>query len=389
MMQSRRILFFSNHATFFASHRLHIASLLIKNGYDVYLVHGRNKNNNLEAKAKNEIVSKGVILFEASFRPDISNLITEITGFIQSARYIKMIKPDIIHTISPKGLVLGGLLANLLSIPHLVISISGMGSIFTFGKKGFQSRLKKFLKLFIQKCISFILKHKSIEVIVQNNYDRKYFQNSYSLKHSVISLIRGSGVEQSLYRNVDFNEKENIVLMVARLISTKGVKDYYNVTKDLAEKYSDWRFIIAGDIDKNNPDSISKETIDLWRKNSDVEFLGHLDEIHDLFKRSKIFCLPSYREGFPKTIMEASISGNATVTYDSIGCREAVINNETGIIVKIGNINALEKAIITLIEDNHMREILGRKALKYANENFTQEVVATKHLKIYKKLLND
>lgn len=389
MIQTKRVVFFVNHATFFVSHRLHIARLLKNNGFDIFLIFGTNLERNFEESAKEKLREEDIKFYEASFSPRFYGFFRELIGFFQAATFIKKINPSILHTISPKGFIFGGLIARFFGIKNLIISISGMGYLFTHRDDILISRRKRLLQFFIEKIYRFILNHNNINLIVQNIDDYEYFLQKFSMNQERVHLIQGSGINFKLY-NLDYGSllfnKEDIVLFAARLLSTKGVEDFYEVASKLKTAHPKWRFIIAGDIDINNPDSISKEQLKSWRTQSNVEFLGYQENIHLLFLRSKIHCLPSYREGFPKTIMEASICAVPSVTYNSIGCRDAVINNETGIIVNTGELSLLEKAIENLIVDEAKRENLGRASFMHAKEFFSQEFVSNKHLEIYKSL---
>lgn len=379
----KKLVFFINHLSFFCSHRMPIAIKAIQNNYDVHLIVGKEPNNDEKNVNEQKIKSHGIVLHRSTFAPSFKNIFSEISGFIKAYLITKKINPDIIHTASPKGNLYGGMIAKLLKIKALVISISGMGYIFTDTKK---IRIIIFRELY-KKLLLFILSHENFRLIVQNADDKEIFTKQLHVPNEQISLIEGSGIELNNFKNIDFAKKDNLVVMPSRLLYSKGIKEYVAAASTLKKKYPDWDFCVAGSIKYDSPDAVHISEIEQWKRANNVTFLGFIKDIEKLLKRSSIVCLPSYREGFPKCLMEAAASGNAIVTSNITGCRDAVLPNETALLVEVGEVNKLIESIKYLIENNDIREQFGKAGISHATRNFDIGKVVRINLSIYDRLL--
>ena len=172
--------------------------------------------------------------------------------------------------------------------------------------------------------------------------------------------------------------------MVSRIVANKGINEFLNSAKILKKKYPDWKFIIVGGLDYKSPDSINKNFLNKFRKKNIVRIFDYKSDILNYYKNAEIFCLPSYREGMPKTVLEASSCGLPVVTTDTIGCRDSIVNNFTGLLCKPFDPNDLAKKIEILIKDKNLRKKLGKNGKKYAKSNFAINSVTNKIFNLYK-----
>tara|TARA_Y100001970_G_C14240127_1_gene864390 strand:- start:2037 stop:3188 length:1152 start_codon:yes stop_codon:yes gene_type:complete len=380
---NKKIVFFINHVSFFVSHRLPLALHAKKNGYDVVLITGMAGSEVMEKDAikvikKHGITHKRISISASGFRP-----LSEMIGLIQLMYQLLAYKPSLIHLASTKGIIYGGIIARLINIRGLVVSFAGMGYLFT-GKANFKKRVLQEIFLLIQK---FILNHKNLCVIVQNKDDKKFLIEKKLTMKKNITLIKGSGVDLKKFKFSKVSNSKNIVLFPSRLLINKGVIEFLESAKILTKKYPNWKFILVGSIDYKHPTSLSIYKLKEFLLNKNIEWIDYQKDIYPFYKKCSIVCLPSYREGMPKSILEAASVGRPVVTSNAIGCKESVLNNVTGLIVPIRNIKKLAHSIEILIKNKNLRVRFGKNAREFAEENFDLNEVKNRILNIYNNLL--
>ncbi len=386
MNKKKSIIFFINHLAFFVSHRLPIAKKLLKSGYDVKIICGQFGNLEMENHAILEIEKCKIKYIRLSFKPSGMNPFIELYSILQLIYYLIIFKPSTLHCISPKAVLYGSIASNVARIKSLVVAISGMGHLFLKDKH------ESFLRIVFRKIYISLLKinfklTKKLVVIVQNNDDKYLIENSISEKNNV-HLIQGSGVDLNEFDNINFENKKKIVLLVSRMLKEKGVLEFIEAAKTIKNLHPNWRFILVGAADYDNPSAISKKFLNVISSDGMVEWHGHSSSIKDYMKEASIVCLPSYREGMPKVLLEAAAAGCATVTTNVPGCREAIQNNVTGTLVELNNQKALNSAILNLINNKEMRERYGKNGIDLAIKRFGIDSVVDKHLEIYNMLEN-
>ena len=174
---------------------------------------------------------------------------------------------------------------------------------------------------------------------------------------------------------------------VARLLKDKGIGEFIAAAEKLKKKGVPAVFQIAGDsLADGNPAAYSKSELQQIKKSKAVEFLGHQEDIATLFSNSNLVVLPSYREGLPKVLIEAGAAGRAIVTTDVPGCRDAVIDQKTALLVPVQQVNALSDAIESLLADSAKRQQMGREGRQLVEQEMTIEKVVDQHMKIYQGL---
>ena len=206
------------------------------------------------------------------------------------------------------------------------------------------------------------------------------------LSKNKVRLIRGSGVKLEKFFNFEENTGVPVVCFAARLLIDKGVYDFISAARILKKRGITSRFLLAGDLDTKNPSGIKINDLNKIKEEGYVEIIGFQDDIPKLYEMSHIICLPSYREGLPKTLIEAAAASRAVVTTDVPGCRDAIIPNKTGILVPVRNSFALANAIQELIENKDKRLLMGRAGRELAEKDFDINNIVKAHLKIYGEL---
>ena len=296
--------------------------------------------------------------------------------------FFKKEKPDIVHLITIKPYLYGGIISRLTKVPCLVSAISGLGTLFI--STNLKSRL---LRLFLKPIFKFAFNHLNQKIIFHNKEDVNLLQNWGALNPVKVKILKGSGVKLENFKNFQEQEGTPVVCFASRLLREKGIFEFVYAAKLLKSKDIKARFCIAGNLDINNPSGLNKDDLKKITEDGEVEFLGFQEDIPTLFSKSHIICLPSYREGFPKTLIEAAAAGRSVVTSDVPGCRDAIIPKKTGLLVPVKDYKKLADAIEWLIENPTERIAMGREGRKFAEKEFGIEKIVQHHLDIYEELL--
>jgi len=376
-----KILIVVNHAAYLVSHRLDLIKKIISLNNNLKIIKGSASSAIMENKAI-KILKKNKISFKTlPFSSTSKNFIKDSISIISLVIEILKYKPDIIHLISPKGIFIGGLASKISGCKKIVISVTGMGTIF-LSKKGLLNNIVKLIFLFSLKII---LSHKKKKVIFQNKNDLKDFKRLFHLKKNETEIVLGSGADLNFFKKIKPNYKLKNIILPARPLIEKGIYEFIGVAKKLKKKYPDWNFCIAGSFDYKNPSTVPIETINYYKKKKIIKNLGFKSQKY-IYSKASIICLPSYREGFSKTLIDAAASGIVSVTTDVPGCRDAVLKNKTAFLVKPKTILPLANSLEKLIKSEILRVKMGQEAKKFAYKKFDVKNIVNQILIIYKKL---
>ena len=382
-----RIAYVVNHVAFFVSHRLPLAAAALETGYNTSLFTGLAGSEEMEAAAMAQLNTFGIKHRRCVFSSSGMQPIGEFFGLLQLIWFIHRFKPDLLHCASPKGVLYGGIAARLCRVPGLVLAISGFGYGFTKGSK--PSLLRRFVRVIYQAASGFVFTHPNIRVIVQNQDDHKHLLAKKMISPEKLVLIRGSGVDLTKFKDCNPLEKQDLIILPARMLKDKGVEEFVVAAKFVKTKAPQWRLVLVGAAGYGNPSAITKTQLRAWEDNGDVEYLGHIEDMLPLFVKAAIVCLPSYREGMPKALLEAAAAGCAVVTTDVTGCREAILPGITGDLVPARDPEKLSQALLLLIENRLKRGAYGTAGQVFAAEHFSIDSVVAKTMKIYEELLRD
>ncbi len=309
----------------------------------------------------------------------------EIKSLYYIWRLIKKTKPNIVHLVTLKPCLYGGIITCFLKVKGVLFAFAGMGIIFSSKKWAY-----KIISIILCFFFWYIFKQKNYFVLFQNTSDRDFFIKLGLINKSKAKLIKGSGVDLIAFKKYK-EPKGNIhVMFISRLLYDKGVSFFISAAKLIKARCSlSIKFWVVGSQDLGNPNSISNAEVDKWKQEGIVEVKGHINNIKNVYKKSHIVCLPSfYGEGIPKVILEAAATGRPVVTTDHPGCRDAITDGVTGILVPIKNTEKLANAIEYLASKKKIRNLMGNKARILAEKEFSLEKVTTKHMQLYNQLLN-
>jgi glycosyltransferase involved in cell wall biosynthesis len=288
--------------------------------------------------------------------------------------------PDLVHQITVKPVLYGTLAARLTHVPTVVNAMPGLGLGF--------GNATPIVKAIVRGGFSFALRHRRMKCIFQNDEDRDLFVGRGFIDAGQAVIIRGSGVDPSLFTRPADKTGLPVVMFASRLLLSKGVREFIEAARILARRGAHARFVVVGGLDRHNPDSATAADLEAWRAEGAVELWGHRDDMPAVLPQATIFCLPTYLpEGVPKVLLEAASARLPIVTTDRPGCRDVVVHGETGLLVQERDATSLANAIERLLADADLRERLGERARERVVARFTIDRVIAETLQVYRDLL--
>ena len=373
-MVTNKILYVVNVDWFFVSHRLPLAIEAIKRKKKVILI-GKNTG------CFKDLEKVGIKCFDLNIERSGINPFKEIRILNTLIKLYKEINPDLIHHITIKPSIYGSIALRKSKLKAKVVNaITGLGYNFI------NNRLFSLNKKVLTLLILYAFRNKNVNFIFQNPDDLSFYDN-LGLIDNNFTIIKGSGVDETIFKNSNKkNNKKIKVVLVARMLKDKGVIEFINAANLLREKYEKkLEFILVGGIDNYNPAKISKKSLNNLCDKDYIIWLGHQTDIKKIYKNADIVCLPSYREGLPKSIVEAMAMSCPIITTDAVGCRECVDDNINGFLVPVGNSVILSKKIERLALDTKLRLKMGKMSrIKMINEMSLRNVI-NETFKFYEK----
>lgn len=371
-----RLLIVVNVDWFFLSHRLPLAIGAINAGYEVHIA------TTLTGDAA-AIEEHGLIVHPQHIDRSATGLLGLFRLFLSFLRLFWAVRPDVLHLVTIKPVLVGGLAARLSPVHGVVYAVSGLGHVFV--STGALGRMRR---LVVGIWYRLVVGAKNMRIIFQNSEDRAAIESVARLAPQNVVMIPGSGVNLSEYESFPLPEGVPIVMMAARLLGTKGVREFVAAARALRHRGIAARFWLVGEPDAANPASIAPHEVDAWRQEGVVELLGHRADMPALMRQAHLVVLPSYYgEGLPKVLIEAAACGRAVVTTDMPGCRDAVEADVTGVLVPPRDAAALAQAIEALVRDRSRCTQLGRAGRERAERFFDVASVVATHLAVYRELV--
>ncbi|MBT6048204.1 MAG: glycosyltransferase family 4 protein [Candidatus Scalindua sp.] len=371
-----KLLFIVNVDWFFISHRLPVALEALRQGFEVHIA--TEITDSVE-----KLQTLGLIVHPLTITRSNTGLISNIRTFFQILSTINKINPDLVHLVTIKPVLLGGIASRITAVPCVVVAISGLGSVYI--SNGIKATIRRW---FIGRIYRVALGHHNSKFIFQNKNDMKILLKLSGQPVRKTELIKGSGVNLSNYKYVPLNNGMPIVVLAARLLADKGVREFVQAAATLKNKGTLARFVLVGDVDPGNVSTITVEEIEQWISQEVVEWWGYRNDIQKVFAKSTIVVLPSYYgEGLPKVLIEAAACGRAVITTDHPGCRDAIDPNVSGLLVPVRDSDALADAIKHLLNSPELCVKMGLAGRRLAEQYYDIDKVCKKHIKIYKSLL--
>ena len=305
-----------------------------------------------------ELQKMGIRIIPLSLVRGASNPFKDLVTLYHLILIYRREKPDIVHHVALKPIFLGSIATKFSHIKLVVNSITGLGYIFIrSGKRA------KFARYFLRKILRYLLNLKNSLVIVQNADDYQELL-SMNVKLEQLHVIQGSGVDLKRFvPQPDLMGIAPVVTMVSRMLRDKGVDEFVQAVNILKRKGLNFQAYLVGPLDSGNPTVISELQLHVWENQGLIKWLGYCPDLAPIWAQSHIGVLPSYREGLPKSLLEAAACARPIVTTNVPGCREVVINNENGFLVPARDSGALARAMAVLIENRALRIQMGKRGV--------------------------
>lgn len=371
-----RLLYIVNEPGYFLSHRLELALAAERDGWRVEVATAAGpKQADIRAAG---LVAHSLPLSRSGLRPD-----QELRALLATYKLLRQRQPRLLHCVTLKTIVLGGLAALAAGVPARIYAVAGLGHVFT--DDSLRSRL---LRLFLKTVVRLIVPAQA-RLIVQNADDRDRLVEGTPLAARTV-LIRGSGVDLERFQVSDEPPEPVRIVLPSRMIWKKGVGEFVEAGRRLRAGGVTARLQLAGASDPGNPAAVPEEQLQAWHDEGVVEWLGHCGDMSAVLRGSHIVCLPSYYgEGVPKSLIEGAASGRAIVTTDMPGCRDVVRDGENGCLVPPRDVEALTAALRGLIEDPDLRRRYGACSRQIAEQSFGLDRVIDETLTLYRALAPD
>jgi glycosyltransferase involved in cell wall biosynthesis len=274
----------------------------------------------------------------------------------------RSVEPDIVLNYTIKPVIYGSLAARLAGVPHIYSMITGVGYAFGEGRgrRAVRTAASALLRLSLGS---------NRAVFFQNPDDRAMFEQLGLLgQRGRAILINGSGVDIEAYQPAPFPDQLSF-LMIGRLLADKGVREYVAAARLIRARYSDVRFRLVGPLDPN-PSALRKEEIEDWVREGLIEYLGELQDVRPAIAATSVYVLPSYREGTPRTVLEAMAMGRPAVTTDAPGCRETVLDGVNGYLVPVRDAEALAQALERFIQEPELVGQMGGESRRIVADKY-------------------
>ncbi len=373
-LNGRRVLYLVTEDWYFCSHRLPIARAARKAGAEV-LVATRVTDHG-EA-----IEAEGFTLLPLKIERSGLNPLADLLTLWSLIRLYRHERPDLVHQVALKPVLYGSLAAWIAGVPVTVNALTGLG--FLFISKGFFASL---LRPAVQLAFRALFNRRNSRLILQNPDDVAMFRDRFGIRSERIETIRGSGVDTAHFQPTPepkVTPKQPVVaLCVSRMLWDKGVGELVAAARLLRARGTAVRVRLVGPSDQN-PAAIDDTTLDAWRREGVVEVAGASEDVAGEYARAHIAVLPSYREGLPKSLLEAAAAGRPIVASDVPGCREICRDGETGLLVPARSVEPLAEMLAVLAGDAEMRREMGAAARQAAEREFAEAIVVEQTLALY------
>lgn len=375
-LNPQRVLIVVNDTGFFLSHRLNVALRARKAGFQVTVASPRSERTK-------ELLDYGFSFSPYDVQRGTRKFGTDCLSVLQLMMIFFRERPNIVHLVTAKPIIFGGVIARLFRVPT-VAAVTGLGYAYSY-----DSWSTRLFRVVMNIGYRAAIKHERCTTIFQNSDNFRYFK-----KHNLVGpntkIITGSGTKLADFKPK--NRPQNsppIVLLPCRMLETKGVLVFLRAAQIVNQNVKMADFILAGALDLGNPASVSKSVLERASANGIAQWVGYKQDISSLMARASIVVLPSfYNEGLPKTLIDAAAAGRPVITTDIAGCRDAIIPEKTGLLVKPQDENDLALKIIDLLQDPQRRRAMGRAGRELAELKYCDANIAQQHLDTYNEIID-
>lgn len=440
----KKLLFLVSDDRYFCSHRLNLAKAARDKGFEVAVA---TRCTFQDHDDHNVIQKQGIRVFPLRhFNRTGINPFSQLLTLYELYKIYKAFKPDIVHHVALKPVLLGTLIAKICRVPKIINALGGLGYLFVeddkknkeFSKKSGTFK-KKLLRFIVCKLYAIAFSQKNCNLLLQNNDDFETLIRHGALKRESKALLKLAEIEAAAEAEVKAKIKANkeqtsstkhhannvfiipgsgintatfqvtthpasppvIITCISRMLWDKGIGELVEATKILQEKLATlslsgissiysitqpknvFKVVLYGSPDPENPASIPIEILNNWNNTGIIEWRGFCNNAAKAYAECHIAVLPSYREGLPKSLLEAASCGKPIITTDVPGCREVVTDKENGYLVPARNVKLLADRMLELIQNENLRKIMGEKGRARIESSFSEAVIHNKVFELY------
>lgn len=328
---------------------------MIASGHEVFACSGE-----VEADSVERLRSIGVVFYPVELERRGTSALSDFRYYRSLCAIIDHVKPDVVLAYTVKPVVYGSIAAWRCKVPLVAAMITGAGA----AQPG-QSITQRVVSRIARALYAVSLRHVDV-IFFQNENDEAMFRRYRLIRNSRVVQIAGSGVDNSHYCLTESVTEPLTFLLIARLLVNKGILDFAAAAASLKKKYGNLvRFVLVGPFESGNG-GISRGDLDSWQRCGCIDYLGPLDDVREVIASASVYVLPSYREGTPRTVLEAMSMGRPVITTDVPGCRETVVDGHNGYLVPVRDPRSLANAMARFIENPHTIAEMGLRGREIA-----------------------
>ena len=358
-----RVLIINNTGIYLLRFRREFIAALRQAGHEVSVLAPRDN-------AWARLPQLGVPVTEWSLRQHGMSPLSELRALFDAWREIRRVRPDVVLNFTIKPSIYGSLAAHFAGVRRIHSVFTGLGYFFTH---------EDHVDSFVTRAIRWMLRHalaRNSSVFFQNDDDRDLFLKLGLVAGERTRKMNGSGVNLEVFAPTGISAEPGSFVLVGRMLPEKGVREFVEAARILRPKYPSARFLLLGGID-GSKSAIPRAEIDAWSAEPRIEYLGEIDDVRGVVERAAVMVLPSYREGLPRSVLEAMALGKPIITSDVSGCRDTVIEGRNGMLVPSRDARGLSAAMERFLLDGTLAQRYGRESRILAEQRFDVRAVNT------------
>jgi len=346
-----KILFVVTEDWAFCSHRLPTAFAARDAGFDV-VVAARMREH------RDQIEQLGFRTVEWAIKRESQNPLSELSALLDLIHIYKSERPDVSYHVALKSIMYGAIAARVCGVGASVNLFSGLGVVFISNSAWF-----RFIRAIAIPLLRWAMKPSNVRLQVQNADDRTVLNGLGIGTPDRTDLVPGSGLDlENFPETTELNTEPPMAMLVARMLWDKGIGELVEASRLLKARGVQLRIVLVGNPDPANPASLSEAQLKAWADEGLIEWWGRREDVAEILKQSHIAVLPSYREGMPRSLLEAAAIGRPMVAFDAVGCRDLIRDGENGFLVPFKDTVALADALQKLVDDGDLRRRMGHQA---------------------------
>lgn len=376
-MSQPKLVYVVTEDWYFWSHRVDVARLARQAGFEVYVA------TRTTAHA-DRIAAEGFTLLEMPFERSLRHPLRDLRAGLRLAKDLAALEPQVVHLVSLKPILLSALAVRRLPRTAFLHAFTGLGYLFSSA-----DRRARGLQQLVVACLRWLLRRANCHILVQNADDLRLLRARGLGAASRTHLIPGSGVDCAHFTPAPLPmTAAPICVLPARLIRDKGIDEFVAAARLVKATHPEIRCVLVGGNDADNPAAIPPATIASWVAEGVIEWWGHRDDMREVYAAASVVCLPSYREGLPKALLEAAACGRPLVATDVPGCRDICRDRYNGLLVPPRNAEALARALLAMLESPAQMAEFGRHGRALAEAEFATQLIGARTLVRYRQLMD-